>query len=60
MLKSYVCFDLETTGLDPLYNEIIEIGALKVRRKGCRTFYGIHSSTGRDFPDDHESHRHYE
>ena len=27
MLKSYVCFDLETTGLDPLYNEIIEIGA---------------------------------
>ena len=26
MLKSYVCFDLETTGLDPLYNEIIEIG----------------------------------
>ena len=30
MLKSYVCFDLETTGLDPLYNEIIEIGALKV------------------------------
>ena len=24
MLKSYVCFDLETTGLDPLYNEIIE------------------------------------
>ena len=31
MLKSYVCFDLETTGLDPLYNEISEIGALKVR-----------------------------
>lgn len=31
MLKSYVCFDLETTGLDPLSNEIIEIGALKVR-----------------------------
>ena len=31
MLKSYVCFDLETTGLDPLYKEIIEIGALKVR-----------------------------
>ena len=57
MLKSYVCFDLETTGLDPLYNEIIEIGALKVRDG---TFYGIHSSTGRDFPDDHESHRHYE
>ena len=61
MLKSYVCFDLETTGLDPLYNEIIEIGALKVRDgKVAERFYGIHSSTGRDFPDDHESHRHYE
>ena len=31
MLKSYIAFDLETTGLDPMNNEIIEIGALKVR-----------------------------
>ncbi len=31
MLKSYVAFDLETTGLDPTKNDIIEIGALKVR-----------------------------
>lgn len=31
MLKSYIAFDLETTGLDPTKNEIIEIGALKVR-----------------------------
>ena len=31
MLKSYIAFDLETTGLDPEQNEIIEIGALKVR-----------------------------
>lgn len=31
MLKSYIAFDLETTGLNPLENEIIEIGALKVR-----------------------------
>ena len=31
MLKSYIAFDLETTGLDPQENEIIEIGALKVR-----------------------------
>ena len=30
-IRDSVCFDLETTGLDPLYNEIIEIGALKVR-----------------------------
>ncbi|WP_333813224.1 3'-5' exonuclease [Muricomes intestini] len=31
MLKSYVAFDVETTGLNPEQNEIIEIGALKVR-----------------------------
>lgn len=31
MLKSYIAFDLETTGLNPEQNEIIEIGALKVR-----------------------------
>ena len=31
MLKSYIAFDIETTGLDPQKNEIIEIGALKVR-----------------------------
>lgn len=31
MLKSYIAFDLETTGLNPEENEIIEIGALKVR-----------------------------
>ena len=31
MLKSYIAFDLETTGLSPDKNEIIEVGALKVR-----------------------------
>lgn len=31
MLKSYIAFDVETTGLNPIENELIEIGALKVR-----------------------------
>ena len=31
MLKSYIAFDLETTGLSPQEHEIIESGALKVR-----------------------------
>jgi DNA polymerase III subunit epsilon len=31
MIKTYTAFDLETTGLSPEDNEIIEIGALKVR-----------------------------
>lgn len=30
MVNSYVCFDLETTGLSPERDEIIEIGAVKV------------------------------
>lgn len=30
MINSYVALDLETTGLDPMHNEIIEIGAVKV------------------------------
>ncbi len=30
MIKTYVAFDLETTGLSPEMDEIIEIGALKV------------------------------
>ena len=39
MLKSYIAFDLETTGLSPDKNEIIEIGALKVRNgKVCDRF----------------------
>lgn len=39
MLRSYIAFDIETTGLSPAENEIIEIGALKVREgKVCERF----------------------
>lgn len=39
MLKNYVAFDLETTGLDAENDYIIEIGALKVRDgKVCERF----------------------
>lgn len=31
MINSYVCIDLETTGLNPKLDKIIEIGAIKVR-----------------------------
>lgn len=32
-ITSFVCFDIETTGLDPMEDKIIEIGALKVKDK---------------------------
>lgn len=31
MIQDYVCFDLETTGLDPKTDKIIEIGAVRVK-----------------------------
>ena len=29
--EDYVLFDIETTGLDPHFDEIIEVGAIKVK-----------------------------
>ena len=51
MLRSYIAFDIETTGLNPMENEIIEIGALKVREgRVCGTVYGIHPIPFRPSP----------
>jgi len=39
--KDYVIFDLETTGLDPLTNKIIEIGALKYKKGKLVAEYSV-------------------
>lgn len=52
MLKSYIAFDLETTGLNPEQNEIIEIGALKVREgKVAERFMEFIRPTGQISPE---------
>lgn len=40
-LKNYVIFDLETTGLDETRNEIIEIGAIKVKDEKEYVFHSL-------------------
>ena len=45
MLKDYVVFDLETTGLSPEKDTMIEIGALKViqgKGQGGGSLFGVH------------------
>ena len=58
MLRSYVAFDLETTGLSVEENCIIEVGALKVRGRRCgRAFYDFCKTGGDDFSKDHRDYR---
>ena len=39
-MKDYVAFDLETTGLSPDSDQIIEIGAVKIR-DGANCVYSV-------------------
>lgn len=40
-VKDYVCLDLETSGLYPKYDKIIEIGAVKVKTVRLPTASGL-------------------
>lgn len=60
MLKSYIAFDLETTGLSPQEHEIIEIGALKVREgKVVDRFMEFVHPDKPDHTDDHQHHTYH-
>ncbi|MFC1537917.1 helicase C-terminal domain-containing protein [Candidatus Latescibacterota bacterium] len=48
---TFVSFDLETTGLDPRNNEIIEIGAVKVEQGKFMEEYSEFVHPGRPIPD---------
>lgn len=47
MLKTYICIDLETTGLNPKTDKIIEIGAVKVVEGECVDTFSTFVNPGR-------------
>ena len=47
MITSYVCVDLETTGLNPKYEKIIEIGAVKVVEGEVKETFSTFVNPGR-------------
>ena len=47
MIESYVCVDLETTGLDPKRDKILEIGAVKVVNNEIAAEWGTFVNPGR-------------
>ncbi len=51
MTESYVCIDLETTGLDPKRDKIIEIGAVKVVENEIVEEWGTFVNPGRKLED---------
>lgn len=50
MLKDYVVVDLETTGLNPKLDKIIEIGALKIKDGRVQSVYETFINPGRMIP----------
>lgn len=51
MIQDYVCLDLETTGLDPKTDKIIEIGAIKVRSGQIVDSFQSFVNPGRMLPE---------
>ena len=51
MIRDYVCFDLETTGLDPKTDKIIEIGAVRVKGGEIVDTFQSFVNPGRMLPD---------
>ena len=51
MIQDYVCLDLETTGLDPRCDKIIEIGAVKVRNGEIVDTFQSFVNPGRLLPE---------
>jgi DNA polymerase-3 subunit alpha (Gram-positive type) len=49
-IKDYVAFDTETTGLNPKYEKIIEIGAIKVRNGEIIDTYSTFVNPGKSLP----------
>jgi len=50
MSKTYVCLDIETTGLDPTQDAIIEIGAVRVDQSRVLEHFSTFVNPGRKLP----------
>jgi len=51
MLQEYIVLDLETTGLDPLKDKIIEVGAVKINKDGIISTYSSFVNPKKNIPD---------
>ena len=47
-MKDYITIDLETTGLDPKHDKIIEIGAVRIRNGEIAAKYETFVNPGRE------------